>query len=61
MSPSMLLKQLDIDLIMEGSDFYGTMPFHMRWNSDGSRLWFQWKRWNQGHLFYLSVEINSCL
>ncbi|UCH92990.1 MAG: DPP IV N-terminal domain-containing protein, partial [Candidatus Aminicenantes bacterium] len=44
------VQQLDIDLIMESSDFYGTLPDHVRWDSDGSRLWFQWKRWNEEEL-----------
>lgn len=39
------VKQLDIDLMMEGNDFYGVMPSSIRWDSDGSRLWFRWKRW----------------
>jgi acetyl esterase/lipase len=41
------VKQPDIDLIMEGSDFYGTLPEHVRWDSDGGRLWFLWKQWNE--------------
>jgi dipeptidyl aminopeptidase/acylaminoacyl peptidase len=44
------VKQLDIDLIMEGSDFFGSLPHDVRWDSDGSRLWFQWKRWNEEEL-----------
>ncbi|MGD2088994.1 MAG: prolyl oligopeptidase family serine peptidase [Candidatus Aminicenantes bacterium] len=44
------VKQLDIDLIMEGSNFFGSLPHHVRWDSDGSRLWFQWKRWNEEEL-----------
>ena len=38
---------LDLDLIMEGSDFYGTSPRSVRWDSDGGRLWFEWKRWDE--------------
>lgn len=38
---------LDLDLIMEGADFYGTQPRRVRWDSDGSRLWFEWKRWDE--------------
>jgi len=41
------VKQLDIDLIMEGNNFYGTMPAQVRWDGDGSRLWFLWKQWNE--------------
>lgn len=41
------VEQLDVDLIMEGYDFFGSTPRFVRWDSDGSRFWFQWKRWNE--------------
>lgn len=41
------VKTLDIDLIMEGNDFFGFLPYYVRWDSDSSRFWFQWKRWDE--------------
>lgn len=41
------VEKLDLNLIMEGSDFFGTQPSGIRWDSDGSRLWFEWKKWNE--------------
>lgn len=36
----------DLELIMEGNDFYGSQPVNIRWDSDNSRFWFQWKQWD---------------
>lgn len=41
------IKTLDIGLIMESFDFFGFMPYYVRWDGDGSRFWFQWKRWHE--------------
>jgi hypothetical protein len=41
------VKKLDIDLVMEGPDFFGTLPYYVPWDSDSSRFWFRWKRWNE--------------
>lgn len=41
------LDSLDVDLIMEGPDFAGTAPAGVRWDGDGERLWFEWKRWDE--------------
>ncbi|HUX08333.1 MAG TPA: prolyl oligopeptidase family serine peptidase [Acidobacteriota bacterium] len=38
---------LDLDLIMEGPGFYGAQPRRVRWDSDGNRLWFEWKKWDE--------------
>jgi len=41
------METVDLGLIMEGADFSGTSPSAIRWDSDASRLWFQWRRWNE--------------
>src|SRR5688572_29250405 len=38
------IKNLDIDLIMLGTDFAGTAPSEVSWAGDSSKLWFRWKR-----------------
>jgi dipeptidyl aminopeptidase/acylaminoacyl peptidase len=40
------MESVELDLIMEGSDFSGTRPAAVRWDGDGKRLWFRWKRWD---------------
>jgi dipeptidyl aminopeptidase/acylaminoacyl peptidase len=44
------MDNVELDLIMEGSDFSGTRPSAVRWDGDGSRLWFRWKRWDKEEL-----------
>ncbi len=44
------MEKVELDLIMEGSDFSGTRPSAVRWDGDGSRLWFRWKRWDEEDL-----------
>ena len=44
------MDKVELDLIMEGSDFSGTRPSAVRWDGDGSRLWFRWKRWDEEDL-----------
>lgn len=41
------METVELDLIMEGSDFSGTSPAAVRWDGDSSRLWFRWKRWGE--------------
>jgi len=52
------METVDLGLIMEGADFAGTSPSAVRWDSDASRLWFQWRRWNEEETstFEYSVE-----
>ena len=50
---------LDIDLIMEGPDFIGTQPRRVRWDSDGSRLWFEWKRWDEEEPGTYEYDLNG--
>lgn len=37
------IRQLDIDLIMLGPDFSGTVPAEVSWAGDNAKLWFRWK------------------
>lgn len=41
------MEEADLELIMEGEDFFGAQPRGVRWDGDGSRFWLNWKRWNE--------------
>ena len=41
------LTELDLEIIMEGEHFFGTQPRGLTWDSDSSRFWFSWKKWDE--------------
>lgn len=41
------MPKIDLELIMEGEDFFGATPSALRWDGDGSRFWFSWKKWDE--------------